>query len=169
MKLEIRKAILADIDTLLTITKACAKHMIQKKIFQWNENYPNRKAFENDIARNELYVLTDAHEIVGCVVVSTFMDEEYKDVDWLTPDDTNLYIHRLAVHPSHQGKGFAQRLMDFAENFAIENNYRSIRLDTFSKNHRNQKFYELRGYKKLGTIYFPKQSVYPFYCYERVL
>lgn len=166
---KIRLATSADIDALLNITKACAKHMIHNNIFQWNEHYPNRNAFSTDVQRNELYVLLHATEIVGCVVISSLMDEEYKEVEWLTPDGTNLYIHRLAIHPKMQGKGYAQHLMEFAETHAIENNYRSIRLDTFSKNLRNQKFYELRGYKKLGNIYFPKQSEYPFYCYERIL
>ncbi|WP_420571087.1 GNAT family N-acetyltransferase [Kordia sp.] len=169
MSLHIRKATSQDIDALLQITKACAKHMIQKGIFQWNENYPNSAAFAHDIARNELYVLLENTKIVGCIVVSTLMDEEYKTVQWLTPDDTNIYIHRLAIHPETQGKGYAQFLMQFAENYAIENSYSSIRLDTFSKNTRNQKFYELRGYKRLENIYFPKQSVYPFYCYEKIL
>ena len=81
----------------------------------------------------------------------------------------NYYIHRLAVHPKHQGKGFAQRLMDFGENFARENNGLSVRLDTFSQNKRNQKFYEQRGYAKLGDIFFPNQSEHPFHCYELVL
>ncbi|EDP96881.1 GNAT family N-acetyltransferase [Kordia algicida OT-1] len=169
MNLHIRKGTSQDIDTLLSITKACAKHMVTKGIFQWNENYPNRNAFENDVARNELYILLYENKIMGSIVISSLMDEEYKTVNWLSPDDTSVYIHRLAIHPENQGKGYAQYLMDFAENFAIENNYRSIRLDTFSKNARNQKFYELRGYKKLENIYFPKQSVYPFYCYEKIL
>ena len=59
--------------------------------------------------------------------------------------------------------------MKFAEHYAQENNVLSIRLDTFSQNKRNQKFYELRGYKKLGDIFFPKQSKHPFHCYELVL
>ena len=59
--------------------------------------------------------------------------------------------------------------MDFVEKFSEDNNYVSIRLDTFSKNKKNQLFYELRGYKKLEEIYFPNQSEYPFYCYELVL
>ncbi|MFK7747663.1 MAG: GNAT family N-acetyltransferase [Kordia sp.] len=169
MNLQIRKATSQDIDALLNITKACAKFMIDKGIFQWNENYPNREAFEHDVTRNELYVLLETGKIVGCIVISTLMDEEYKTVNWHTPDGTNIYIHRLAIHPKTQGKGYAQFLMEFAENYAIEKKYRSIRLDTFSKNARNQKFYELRGYKKLEDIYFPKQSVYPFHCYERIL
>ena len=126
-------------------------------------------AFKNDIDRNELYVLEIDADISGTIVISTLMDEEYKPIEWLTKNDNNLYIHRLAIHPNLQGKGYAQQLMDFAENYAIENNYSSIRLDTFSQNKRNQKFYELRGYKRLGDIYFPKQSEYPFHCYELML
>jgi ribosomal protein S18 acetylase RimI-like enzyme len=165
----IRKATSIDIEFILLVTKACAKNMIKNAIFQWNEHYPNAKTFEQDIARDELYVLTNKNTIIGTIVLSSLMDEEYQPIKWLTTNSKNLYIHRLAIHPDFQGQGFAQQLMNFAENFAIKNDYLSIRLDTFSQNERNQKFYELRGYQRLGSIYFPKQSEHPFYCYERLL
>lgn len=164
----IRKGTSEDIDTILKITKDCAIDMVSKNIHQWNSQYPNRVAFENDVSRNELYVLEE-ETIIGCIVISSYMDTEYQDIYWLTPNSNNLYIHRLAIHPNYQRTGLAQKLMKFAEDFAIKNEFISIRLDTFSKNARNQKFYELRNYKKLGAIYFPKQSEYPFFCYEFVL
>ena len=138
-------------------------------IYQWTLDYPSQKAFEHDIERDELYVLRKTGKLLGCVVVSTFMDEEYESVSWLTPNTRNYYIHRLGVHPEHQGRGFAQQLMDFGENSAKEHKALSVRLDTFRQNQRNQKFYEQRGYQKLGDIYFPKQSEHPFHCYELVL
>lgn len=165
----IRKGKVEDIKAVMDLTKACAKAMIANGIYQWNEHYPNPSAFIKDIERDELYVLEFNSEIYGTIVISTCMDEEYVPIKWLTKNGNNIYIHRLAIHPFHQGKGYAQQLMDFAEQQAIDNNYSSIRLDTFSKNKRNQKFYELRGYKRLGDIYFPKQSEYPFHCYELVL
>lgn len=165
----IRKATLTDIDAILALTKACAKYMISKEIFQWNEHYPNRTAFENDVKRGELFVMEIDNAILGCIVISTLMDDEYLPIKWLTKNLNNVYIHRLAVHPSQQGKRFARQMMDFAEAESKRNNIISIRLDTFSQNKRNQKFYELRGYKRLGNIYFPKQSEHPFYCYEYVL
>ena len=165
----IRKGLSSDIDRILKITKACAIHMINKDIYQWNEHYPNKSAFKKDVVRGELYVLEIDQTVLGCIVMSTLMDEEYIPVKWLTPNQNNLYVHRLAIHPEQQGKGYAQKLMDFAEQFAIENNYASIRLDTFSQNKRNQLFYELRGYKKLEDIYFPRQSEYLFHCYELIL
>ena len=165
----IRKATTTDIDVILDITKACANHMISKGIFQWNESYPNRSAFENDVIREELFVIEIDQLIVGCIVNSNLMDEEYIPIEWLTPSLNNAYIHRLAIHPNHQGKGLAIKLMDFAENFAAENGYCSIRLDTFSQNLKNQNFYEQRGYKRLGNIFFLEQSEFPFYCYELIL
>lgn len=165
----IRKATFKDIESILLITKACAGFMESQSIYQWNEHYPNQSAFKKDALRGELYVVKNNNIVVGCIVISTFMDEEYLPVSWLTENKNNIYIHRLAIHPKYQGKGYAQKLMDFAEDYAKTNSYISIRLDTFSQNNRNQKFYELRGYKRLGDIYFPKQSRHPFYCYELVL
>ncbi len=165
----IRRALETDIEPIMAMAKACAKAMIANGIFQWNEHYPSVTAFIDDTKRNELYVLDINSEVKGTIVISKLMDEEYKPIEWLTKNSNNIYIHRLAIHPELQGKGYAQHLMDFAEQFAIENNYSSIRLDTFSQNKRNQKFYELRGYNQLGDIYFRKQSKFPFHCYELVL
>jgi len=165
----IRKARLSDIDTILKITKSCARQMTVQNIHQWNEHYPSKQAFISDVKQNELYVLEAQNKVIGCIVVSTIMDKEYLPIPWLTTNDNNIYIHRVAVDPEYQGQGYAQKLMTFAEQFARDNKHSSVRLDTFSQNLRNQKFYELRGYKKLGNIFFPKQSEHPFYCYELVL
>lgn len=164
----IRKATHDDLENIIKVTKACAEFMISKNIYQWNEHYPSHSAFENDINREELYVIEINSSVVGCIVISTHMDDEYVPIDWLTPNANNIYIHRLAIHPKHQGQGHAKHLMDFAETYALQNQYKSVRLDTFSQNKRNQKFYKLRGYQRLGHIYFPKQSTFPFYCYELV-
>lgn len=165
----ILKANQSHINNLLEITKACAQHMEKAGVFQWNSTYPNHAAFKNDVNRGELYIYMHDKKVVGSIVISTFMDAEYKTVEWLTQTTNHYYIHRLAVHPEFQGKGIARKMMDFAENLARQNNVASVRLDTFSKNLRNQRFYEARGYQKLGNIYFPKQSEFPFYCYEYVL
>lgn len=164
----IRKATIEDIEPILEITKACASAMIAQGVYQWNAHYPNREAFENDVLRDELYVLEDNKTRIGCIVISTFMDKEYLPITWLSKNEKNIYIHRLAIHPKHQGKAYAQKLMDFAEQFAQNNKFSSVRLDTFSQNKRNLKFYERRGYQRLAEIYFPKQSTHPFYCYELV-
>lgn len=165
----IRRAKISEIPDILTITQACAKKMQENGIFQWNEHYPSKEAFQKDIDRGELFVMEEKNTVQGTIVISTVMDEEYKPIQWLTPNGNSVYIHRLSVHPNLQGKGLAQQMMDIAENHASEHRFVSVRLDTFSQNKRNQRFYEQRGYQKLGDIYFPKQSMHPFHCYELVL
>ena len=166
----IEKANKDHLDEILALTRACAADMIKAGIFQWNEHYPSQTAFQQDIDRDELYIITQSGKIAGTIVISDLKDEVYQTVTWLTPADTkSIYIHRLAVHPNFQGQGIAQQLMDFAEDFARRNGYVSVRLDTFSQNPRNNRFYQKRGYTKLEEIFFPKQSEYPFYCYELVL
>ncbi|MCK0147979.1 GNAT family N-acetyltransferase [Arenibacter sp. F26102] len=165
----IRLAKILEIPDILNITKACANNMIEQGIYQWNENYPSQEAFWLDVTRKELYVLEEKGKLIGSVVISTLMDSEYYPINWLTPNGRNIYIHRLAVHPDEQKKGHAVKLMDFAEEYARKAGYISVRLDTFSKNSRNNKFYSARGYKTVGDIYFPKQSQFPFHCYELIL
>lgn len=164
----IRKAKPSEIVLLMAITRACAIKMNEENIFQWNEVYPNKAAFEKDLARDELYVLIEDDQVIGCITISTFKDVEYEAIDWLTKDGRNYYIHRLAIAPSHQHQGKAKQLMNFAERYAKEQNALSVRLDTFSQNKRNQKFYKARGYHKLGDVYFPRQTEFPFHCYELV-
>lgn len=165
----ISKPLKSEVTELIKVTQACAKAMISNGIYQWNDDYPSAEVFEKDIELNQLWVLKDADKIVGSIVISCIIDEEYKTVDWLTQTQHNCYIHRLAIHPDFQGQGLAQQLMTFAENYAIEQNFISVRLDTFSVNDRNNRFYQQRGYQKLGEIFFPRQSEYSFYCYELVL
>jgi len=165
----IRRAKISEIPDILAICKACAAHMISNGIYQWNEHYPSAEAFEKDIERDELYVLELNEKVIGTVVISTRIDAEYVPVKWLTSTTNSVYIHRLSIDPNLQGKGYAQQLMDFAENHARENDFDSVRLDTFSQNKRNQRFYEKRGYQRLEDILYPKQSEHPFHCYELVL
>ena len=165
----IRKAEIKELQEIKKLTESCARAMISKGIYQWNEHYPSLEKLESDIRNEELYVLHEKSKIIGIIVITPEKDEEYFPIEWLSKTENNLYIHRLATHPDHWGEGYAQKLMDFAEDFAKRNDFESVRLDTFSQNKRNQRFYEARGYQRLGNIYFPKQSEHPFYCYELLI
>ncbi|HEY9168394.1 MAG TPA: GNAT family N-acetyltransferase [Lutibacter sp.] len=163
----IKKASNSDLEQLFSVVKSCGKHLIEQGIFQWNEKYPSKEVLLEDIKLQQLWKLETENTIVGLIVLTEFEESAYQQVKWLTESDRNIYIHRLAVDPKFQGKGYAQKLMDFSEKYAKEKGYNSIRLDTFSQNKRNQHFYEQRNYVKLESIYFPNQSEFPFYCYEK--
>ena len=167
--MKIRLAKNDDIKRIVEIANACADHMISKGIFQWDKDYPNKETFKTDLDQGTLFTIEDKHEILGCICISLNIDEFYKSVKWITETNKNVYVHRLAIHPQYQGRGLALKLMNYANEFAIQNNCESIRLDTFSGNPRNNKFYILQGYTKIGEIYFRNQSEMPFNCYEKIL
>ncbi|MAK01839.1 MAG: GNAT family N-acetyltransferase [Rickettsiales bacterium] len=162
----IRLAQKNDLNRILQITSLCAREMRSRNIFQWNEHYPNIESFREDINNDELYVFCVKNKVLGCISICTFMDEVYKQVSWKTIGNNSIYIHRLAVDPKFQKKGIGNKLMDFAEKKSKLAGIQSVRLDTFSQNKVNQKFYESRGYIKLDDVYFPMQSEHPFHCYE---
>ena len=167
--IKIELAEINDINYIMKMIHDCANDLIDKNIFQWNEKYPSRDIFLSDIEKKNLFILKNNSGIIGCIALSHEKDIEYTDVKWLTKDDKNLYLHRLAVDPKFQKKGIGKLLMDFAEDFARDNKFKSVRLDTFSKNERNNRFYRSRKYTKLDDVYFLNQSEFPFHCYEKIL
>ncbi len=167
--IKIELAEINDINDIMKMIHDCANDLIGKNIFQWNEKYPSRDIFLSDIEKKNLFILKNNSGIIGCIALSHEKDIEYNDVKWLTKDDKNLYLHRLAVDPKFQKKGIGKLLMDFAEDYARNNKFISVRLDTFSKNERNNRFYKSRKYTKLDDVYFPNQSEFPFHCYEKIL
>ena len=167
--IKIELAEINDLNDIMKMINNCANDLISKNIFQWNEKYPSRNIFLSDIEKKNLFILKNNSGIIGCIALSHEKDIEYTDVKWLTKDYKNLYLHRLAVDPKFQKKGIGKLLMDFAEDFARDNKFKSVRLDTFSKNERNNRFYRSRKYTKLDDVYFPNQSEFPFHCYEKIL
>lgn len=163
----IRRGTLADIKKCKSIAQACGNELRSLGIDQWTEEYPSEEILIQDIEKNELFVLEIDQEVIGMIVLNEVQDPEYAFIEWTPPKDSkNLVVHRLAVNPTFQGKGYAQQLMTFAEDFAKSNDYFSIRLDTFSQNKRNQKFYEQRGYKRKGETYLSYRSDFPYVCFE---
>lgn len=156
-----------DLDRLLEITQACGKHLRDQGIDQWDENYPDVSSLQGDISTGTLYVYEEDESPLGLVVLNELQDEEYGSIDWSTSEsDRNLIVHRLGVDPNFQGRGIARKLMDFAESFAKSKGFAAIRLDTFTQNPRNQRFYENRGYTKLGEVYLKYKKEHRYICYE---
>lgn len=159
-----------ELDAILEMTRSCGRHMRKNGIDQWDENYPDRERLLNDIQTQTLFAFRENEQVLGIIVLNETQDPEYAEISWLTSEsERNLVVHRLAVAPEHQGEGIARKLMDFAENLAKERGYASIRLDTFSQNPRNQRFYEARGYTKLEEVYLSYRDDFPYVCYEFVI
>jgi ribosomal protein S18 acetylase RimI-like enzyme len=166
--MEIRIAEIEDAKEIYAIYLNAKKNLIESGIFQWTDSYPSSKIITEDIRNKYLYVLTCDNDIIGAINISEEQEKEYETIDWKFDDSKILVIHRLVIDPKYQRKGHARELMNFAEKFADEYKYTSIRLDAYSPNTRVIEFYKARDYFIRGEVYFPERE-FPFYCMEKEL
>lgn len=163
---KILKAQLCDLEEVFRIYLNGKKELERNGIYQWVDSYPTREIVEEDIKKEALFVLKEDTEIIGAINLSEEQEAEYQTVNWKFDDSKVLVIHRLVINPKHQKKGYAQKLMEFAERFANQHNYTSIRLDAYSQNDRVINFYKTRGYCIRGKVNFPERE-FEFLCMEK--
>ena len=166
-KIKIRKADILDMDLILAIIDACRDELNHSGIAQWTEEYPDTELIISDILSNEAYVLEFYSTVVAYMVLNDKQDEEYKLINWKINSDNVLVVHRLAVNPKFQGRGFGKYLMNYAEGLSLEKSKDSIRLDVYSANKYTISFYEKRDYKFCGEVFFKYRNE-AFLCYEKI-
>ena len=69
---------------------------------------------------------------------------------WFTVDQ--LHVVTIAVEPSRQGRGIAQRLLLACLDIAADSDMRSIALEVRASNARAQRLYEYFGFRPTGTL-----------------
>lgn len=149
--MEFRPAKQEDIEEICKMVAAAILHMREQKIFQWDEIYPTKEDFLEDLQENTLFVGEIEGEIAVTFTVNRTCDPEYGDGDWRYPDLTYRIVHRLCVHPRYQGKGIAGRALAYMEETLRNKGVGAIRLDVFSKNPAAIALYTGHGYERRGV------------------
>ena len=172
---KVRLAEVHHLADIMILMKNCAATLQEKKIMQWGEDYPSSEGILKDIKNRELYFiesegLEEEKKPIAVITLNEFQDTEYATIDWLNESKENvLVVHRLAVEPRFWGQGWGGFLMDFAEDLGRKKGYQSIRFDVFSGNVASLRFYEKKGYQRLGTINLSSCGVIEAFCYEKML
>lgn len=156
------------LDDIRNLLLTAIKDMNARGIMQWDEYYPGLDLILKDIETGSMFIMMKDSKVIGMIVLTGEQEPEYLDVDWSDKDGKALVIHRLAVRPDLQGKGIGGRLFDFAEEHALNNDFSSIRIDTFSENPNMKRLIESKDYVRIGIIHFPTHKP-PFICYEKIL
>lgn len=164
-KFELKQLQLNDLLQVEKLYAACRNALATNGLDQWQDGYPHRQVIQNDIARTCLW--GDAN-FTAVAALNRDHDPQHKLIPWNGDDDTSRFVHRLAVHPKLWGKGVGVRIMEQLERLAQNQGALSIRLDTYSLNHSNLKFYQKLGYSQLeGEVYFQPHEA-PFTCFEKI-
>jgi ribosomal protein S18 acetylase RimI-like enzyme len=140
--------------------------MREQGIEQWDEIYPSESVIARDIAAATLHVLRERTAIIGCLTLDEEFDPLWQVANWNPHGVPATAVHRLMIHPAHQGRGLAKRLMAFAESLARSRGARSVRLDAFTHNPVALALYDRLGYRRAGTATMRKGT---FVCFEKLL
>lgn len=164
----LRLANINDIPQILKLVSEVVPIMNAGGNLQWDNNYPNEKAFAQDIYLMKLWVADLDGTIAGVSAITTDQDPEYAEVGW-DINETAIVTHRLAVSPRYHGKGVAIALMQKAEDEAIRRGIKKLRVDTNSMNQATQKLFPKLGYVFAGEIGLSYRPGLKFFCYEKRL
>lgn len=161
------KANIDDYQEIIDLYKQAIIHMNSQGIYQWDFNcYPTKNDLYDDIINDEMLVLKRNVKIVAAVVLNCEQDESYADVEWKFTNCKVGVVHRLCVSPDFQNQGIGRIIMKLSEDYFLEKEIKSIRLDAFSQNPYALKLYKKLGFEKRGEVEF-KMGI--FYFYEKYI
>lgn len=124
-------------------------------INQWQgQDKPNLNNFKELIENKNIFVLDDKEKVVSTVIIYDYDLDYEKNLDgkWNIPK-AYLALHRIGTLSSERNKGYGRKIIEFAEDFAKENNYKSLRIDTHRENKTMQNILNLLGYNYVGLVY----------------
>lgn len=168
MNLIFHKATLSNLDEIFSLVDASRIKMISENIFQWDEIYPTREDFEEDIKRGELtsVVHEESGKIAAIYVINSEYDDAYNYAKWTCPESNFRVLHRIVVNPEFQNKGIGTSVMRHLMEDLKSQGVESLRLDVFSENPYSQRMYAKLGFVKTGEANWRKGL---FYLLEKVL
>lgn len=152
-KTEFRKARTEDIPFIWEILQESIERRRKDGSEQWQDGYPNLSIVENDVEKQQNYVLTHQGKIIATAALIFNYEPTYSEIDgeWLSTDEF-FVIHRIGVADEAAGKGFIKKFLLLMEDFVKEKQVYSIKIDTNFDNVPMLKILEKLGYTYCGEI-----------------
>lgn len=159
-----RQAREQEIESICILVKDAITNMEKHNIFQWDNRYPIKEDFMEDIRKGQLYVGLLDDDIAVIYTINTECDVEYQNGDWKYWDCEYCVLHRLCVNPKYQNQGIAKSTLMYIEEKLQKMNISAIRLDVYSNNPFALALYFNSRYEKVGFI---DRSKGRFYLMEK--
>ncbi len=159
--MEIIQARRYELVEVLYLLQVCVYDLTSGYIY-WDPMIPE---IEVKIDNGEVFIIRTNNISVGLAILSASSDNGNKDIDW-ERNSKALQIDRLIVHPRWINKGIENELIHFAEQYAKEKGFETIRVKVFANNKPVIDLTHTLSYKKAGEAHLPLQIV-PFIGLEK--
>ncbi len=160
-----------DLDVLKSSLVQQKEMMHKMNNYQWSDNYPLLKDFQNDIDNQVLYGFYSEDVLIGIAALTENYESHYYELEnnfeFSKEEDHILYIHRLIKLNSHGFTNIGPKMLKSIIEKMISN-YDAIQIDTNEANIPMQKSIERAGFTKVG-YFIRKGAINPkWHCYEIV-
>ena len=144
--MQIQNCSVEDVDNIFNLYEDARTLQLSRKTVVWP--YFEKQFIENEIQNKQQWkILMDGE--IACNWSITFVDQEI----WEDREKGDaIYIHRIATNRNFRGNNFVVKIVDWAKNFAVENNRKYVRLDTLGNNTRLIEHYTKSGFTFLGMV-----------------
>jgi ribosomal protein S18 acetylase RimI-like enzyme len=145
--MKIENSTINDIDAIFRLYKMATDHQRSKQtVVVWPEF--ERSLVKTEIAENRQWKLI-IDDAIACVWATIFSDEQI----WEEKNaDAAVYIHRIATNPDFRGRNFVAMIVEWAKEYARQNNKDYVRLDTLGNNTKLIEVYTKAGFTFLGLF-----------------
>lgn len=154
MQMEIRPAAASDLDGIAAVYDAIHdEEEAGRVVTGWVRSiYPTRATAEAALGRGELFVLEDGGEILGAAIINQTQVDRYYGAAWEhdLPDESVCVLHTLVIHPKAAGRGYGTAFVRYYEDYARQNRWPELRLDTNARNIAARRLYARLGYTEIG-------------------
>ena len=154
MKFQIRTAVPGDMSVILKIYRHARDFMAANgNPTQWGDEHPHEEVLRDDIAKQQLFVVTKDAEIHGVFALIGGKDPTYDYMEggsWRS-DQPYETIHRIAS--SGREKGVFEAAINFGKSRISH-----LRIDTHENNKVMQHLAEKHGFHRRGIIYVRDKS-----------
>ena len=172
--MKLRRAQMQDLDKIIEILADGRNQLAEKGVNQWQGDYPSRAHVKYDIEHGFAFLVESTDEqTIGALSLVPAPDHVYDKMQgqWLTDTDGYIVIHRVAIHSSHGGHGYATQLFEKVVEEVMQNHpeIKSIRIDTHKNNDAMQHVIAKSGFKKVGELVGVYGSTDECFVYEKVI
>lgn len=149
--MEIRKATMEDVSSILHIINLAKQYFKENNIDQWQNGYPNEESTKKDILDGNSYVICDHDKVIATAAIIDAVDPNYAIIEkgqWLS-EFPYVCVHRVACLPDYKGKGLSGRFLTYAKTLGRK----SVRIDTHNDNISMQRMILKNGFTYCGIVY----------------
>lgn len=161
-----------DVPTIERILASCQKMLQASGSPQWSEeDAPKIATMVEAIDKGLVYLLLIEETVVGTAILTKAEELAYNDLQygqWEETEGDYYSIHRFAIDPTKNGRGYATLFFNLLTVVAKEKGAKDIRVDTHPVNKAMQKVILNSGYEFKGIVHLPV-SHGERYAYQKIL